>query len=102
MEAVDVANPSGGAVRVAATLSSQDQLLVTTWGSSSCPRLPESVKADGPSVVVTTRQFTFFGGNDCTADASPMTSSVPLPAGITGADTLRVVIDGTTVQAKRP
>lgn len=101
-DAVDFADPSGGAVRVAATLSAQGQLLVTTWGSSSCPLLPESVEADGPVVVVATRQFTVFGGNECTTDVSPMTSSVPLPAGITGADGLRVVIDGTSVQARKP
>lgn len=100
--AVDVADPSGGAVRVAAALNLKDQLLVTTWGSSSCPRLPESVEADGANVVVRTKAFNLFGGNDCTTDASPMTSSVSLPSGLTRVGPLRVVIDGTSVQAKKP
>lgn len=100
--AIDVADPSGGAARVAASLTSMDQLLVTTWGSSSCPRLPESVVAEGSSVVVGTKEFNLFGGSGCTADASPTTSSVPVPAGITVAGSLRVVVDGTTVQATKP
>ena len=100
--AVNVADPSGGAARIATSLTSKDQLLVTTWGSSSYPRLPESVEAEGASVVVTTKEFNLFGGSGCTAEASPTTSSVPLPAGITGTGGLRVVVDGTTVQATKP
>lgn len=97
--AVDVTAPSGGAVRVAAGLNNRGELLVTTWGSSTCPRLPESVEAQGSSVVVETKEFHLFEGDGCTSDASPTTGVVPVPSGITVGRTLQVVIDGTPVIA---
>lgn len=100
-DAVDVPHPSGGAVRVAAGLNDRGELLITTWGSSSCPRLPSSVEADGSSVVVETNEFNLFGGDGCTSDASPTTSSVSLPSGVSVGRSLRVVIDGTAVSAHR-
>jgi len=100
-DAVDVPSPSGGAVRVAAGLNGRGELLITTWGSSSCPRLPSSVETDGSSVVVETKQFNLFGGDGCTSDASPTTSSVSLPSGVSMNRSLQVVVDGTPVTARR-
>lgn len=100
-DAVDVADPAGGFVRVAAGLNDSGELLITTWGSSSCPRLPSSVEADASTVVVETRQFNFFSGNDCTTDASPTTSTVAVPPGVVVDRAIRVVIDGIAVTAHR-
>ena len=79
---------SGGA-----TWAQDHQICVTTYGSSSCPRLPTSVKAHGPHEV---RIKTAEPDGNCTSDLGPTTSTVKLPAEIDDTAALTVSIDGTS------
>ena len=82
------------AVRISA-----DQVAVTTWGGSSCPDLPTSVRGHGAHEVdiITATQVPGGAGGSCTADLSPTTSTVELPAGIDTAAALTVVLDGKSI-----
>ena len=78
-------------------------LLVVTWGSTTCPRMPATVTAvDLTTVEIVTG--TVRVGPDpeaqvsetlvCTRDLGPTTSTVRLPEGTAGAGPLTVVVDG--------
>ncbi|WP_448810563.1 hypothetical protein [Agromyces bauzanensis] len=52
-------------------------LAVTTWGSSSCHRVAESVEWDADQVRI---RFGQAGGPACTADLAPRTHEFEVPA----------------------
>lgn len=52
------------------------RVVVVTWGSSSCPRLPVRVGLDGSGRLQVT---TGSSGGDCTTDLTPTTTTVPAP-----------------------
>jgi hypothetical protein len=76
-----------------------DEIYVTTFGSSSCPRLPTSVKASRPHrvTVKTAQRYLHKSDTSCTADLGPTTSTIRLPGGIDATSTLIVTVDGTPV-----
>ena len=81
------------------------QIYVTTWASSSCPRLPTSVHAHGAQEVriKTAEHYSHKGDHACTSDLGPTTSTVKLPAEIADTAALTVSIDGmSTHLAPRP
>jgi len=57
--------------------SETDRLLVTTFGSSSCPLLPIALEADADTLVLTVSTGRVEA---CTADYGPTTSVVVVPA----------------------
>ncbi len=78
-------------------------LLVVTWGSSTCPRMPATVTAvDLTTVDIVTGAFRVgpdtgtpvIEASICTTDLGPTTSTVRLPDGAAGAGPLTVVVDG--------
>ena len=86
--------PSGiTKLSASATWAQDHQIYVTTYGSSSCPRLPTSVKAHGPHEV---RIKIAEPDGNCTSDLGPTTSTVKLPAEIDDTAALTVSIDGTS------
>jgi hypothetical protein len=68
-----------------------------TWGSSSCPHLPTSVRADRPGQLLISTAGDLYSGGMCTADLSVTTSIVRLPAGIDSSRRLAVQINKTRV-----
>lgn len=76
---VGVPTGSAGAFGVDALgVDAGGRIVVVTWGSSSCPRLPVRVGLDGTGrLQVTTAGAT----SDCTTDLAPTTSTVAAPAG---------------------
>jgi hypothetical protein len=83
----------------AAWASKPRQIYVTTWGSSSCPRLPTSIESDGPRRIhITTSDNVWSDDEGCTADLGPTTSTVTLPKDVADSAPLAVTIDGTTTQ----
>lgn len=74
------------------------QLYLVTWGSSSCPKLPTKVAADGAHhLVIRTKAYLAKGDNACTADLGPTTSTVTLPPESDDAAELRVDVDDTAL-----
>lgn len=74
-----------------------DAIYVVTWGSGSCPRIPRSVSADRPGLVVI-RTFELGGDGACTADLGPTTSVVRLPSLVDSSLAVAVRVDGTTTR----
>ena len=67
-------------------------LLVVTWGSSRCPRLPVSVELDEPhSVVVRTELY--LPGGPCARDFVPTTAVVAVPDGLDVTGPVTVLLD---------
>ncbi|WP_043673853.1 hypothetical protein [Clavibacter michiganensis] len=66
------------------------RFLVTTYGSSSCPEAPTSVRVEGGGLRVV-MQVT--GGPACTEDLGPTTYAVAVPEGRTAVERLDVVLD---------
>lgn len=79
-------------------------LLVITWGSTTCPRMPVSVTArDLATIEVVTGSVRIdpTGASAyvsetslCTVDLGPTVSTVRLPEGAAGSGALTVVVDG--------
>lgn len=69
---------------------------VVTWGSSTCPTLPDQVVWDEAAQVlrVTLTDATAYGDRACTTDVAPTTSVVALPEGSPDASGLTVEIAG--------
>lgn len=75
-------------------------LFVTTYGSSSCPSVVEAQISTGPQrLTLRTSNPDNPGGapQSCTADLSPTTSTVRVPADINPAEPLTVVVDSRTL-----
>ena len=81
-------------------------LLVVTWGSTTCPRMPVSVTAvDLTTIEIVTGTVRVDPDSNaeqvpettlCINDLGPTTSTVRLPDGAAGAGRLTVVVDGAT------
>ena len=89
-----------GVLKPFATWAESHEIYVTTWGSSSCPKLPTSVHAKGAHrVQISTAGISLHSGdNACTNDLAPTTSTVRLPAAISDTAALVVTIDGTPTE----
>jgi hypothetical protein len=76
----------------ASWVSGAARLLVTVWGSGSCPSVASSalVSPDGRTVRLSLRSYP--ADRPCTADFAPGTSVVTMPSGITPAKRTRVVL----------
>ena len=100
-----------GATTVAVTVAQPDEvrrgadgdLLVITWGSTTCPRMPATVTAVDLTTVDIVTGAVRVGPDPetqvsetyvCTTDLGPTTSTVRLPEGAAGAGPLTVVVDG--------
>ncbi|QGQ20715.1 hypothetical protein GC089_17890 [Cellulomonas sp. JZ18] len=72
------------------------RIRVVTWGSSTCPTLPDQVVWDEAAQVlrVTLTDATAYGDRACTADIAPTTSVVALPEGSPDATSLTVEVAG--------
>jgi hypothetical protein len=83
-----------------ATWAASHEMYVTTWGSSSCPRLPTSVHAKGAhgAQINTAEHYLHKGDNACTSDLAATTSTVRLPLEIDDTAALAVTIDGTLTE----
>jgi hypothetical protein len=66
------------------------RFLVTTYGSSSCPEAPTSVRVEGSGLRV---GMEVTGGPACTDDFGPTTYAVAVPEGRTAVERLDVVLD---------
>ena len=105
--------PSGETRPVAAVSPSDEvrrgadgDLLVVTWGSTTCPRMPVSVTAvDLTTIEIVTGTVRVDPDSNaeqvpettlCINDLGPTTSTVRLPDGAAGAGRLTVVVDGAT------
>jgi hypothetical protein len=73
-------------------------IYVMTWGSSSCPDLPTSVKATGPGRLVISSAGLYANHTVCTADLAVTTSVVRLPAALEHDRTLVVEMDGSSIR----
>jgi hypothetical protein len=74
------------------------QLLIVTYGSGSCPRLPNVVTGTGPhTVTITTVTYLSSTRPSCTADLGPTTSVVREPANLDETRPVTITIDGTRV-----
>lgn len=83
----------------AAAWGPDGQILVMTFGSSSCPRLPTVVElVDSHTLKISTAALLPPADPGvaaaCTADAAPTTSAVAIPAGLDVASAVTVVFDG--------
>jgi hypothetical protein len=77
--------------------SADELLLVTVWGSRSCPQVPETVSVtDAHHLAITTTHFADASG-DCTADLSPTTSTIAVPKGLDPQSPVTVTVDGSVV-----
>ena len=77
-------------------------LLVTTYGSSSCPNTIDRVVLAGDqrlefSTSDTTAALATTAPRTCTADLAPFTSSIVVPAGIVRTEPLTVVFQGNEI-----
>ena len=75
-----------------ATWGDVGTLLVMTWGSSRCPRLPVSVELDGPHTVVV-RSDLYRPGGPCTLDFVPTTAVLAVPDGLDESTVVTVRLD---------
>lgn len=66
------------------------RFLVTTYGSSSCPEAPTSVRIEGGGLRV---GMEVTGGSMCTEDLGPTTYAIAVPEGRTAVERLDVVLD---------
>lgn len=100
-----VAVPAAPTIQtVSAARASADEIYVVTWDSISCPRLPISVRADGPQRVAinTAKHQLFSGSTACTSDLAATTSTVKLPPTINFKTEVIVSIDGTAIRLPAP
>lgn len=60
-----------------------NQLILTTWGSESCPELPSAVTIQSPHrITIDLGSGPGAGNTGCTADRTPTDSIVGAPAGL--------------------
>jgi hypothetical protein len=71
-------------------------LLVVAGGGSNCPNVAVSARADSQQTVVV--EMTNLGGNSCTADSVPTTSSVAVPASIDRSRPVTVMLPYATIE----
>lgn len=92
--------PRGNGLKPFVAWDGPHRLFLMTYGSGSCPKVPASVTAEDRNVlVVKTEEHSFNAGDTaCTDDLSPTTSVVRLPAAITAAHSLRVLVDGSMLR----
>jgi hypothetical protein len=95
--------PSGisSASAPAATAAWRDRqtLLVITWWSSSCPKLPTKVTAQGSDrIKIKTREWLPPGDNGCSGDLGPTTSVVRVPKSVDVNSPVTVTVDGAAVR----
>jgi hypothetical protein len=83
---------SRGDPRAAVAWVAADQIAVTTFGSSSCPKRPVKIERENDHRVRVRVRRT-ERANGCNADLSPTTSNVRLPRGLATDAPLEVVID---------
>ena len=69
------------------------QLEVVTYGSSTCPILPETVTYSA-STGLSVKTVNSGGTRPCTMDLVPTTSTVKAPDGLADGTTAKVTIDG--------
>jgi hypothetical protein len=113
-DATAAVNPTGGNPADEVRRGEGGDLLIVTWGSTTCPRMPVNVTALDPVTleIVTGRVRVDPVSNDlavpetsvCVNDVGPTTSVVRLPEGAAGTGTLTVVVDGVrhTVAGDQP
>lgn len=81
-------------------LTADGTLEIGFFGSGSCPTYPVSVTAGSPSTVIVvsapaaTSDDAPAGALACTADLSPTTSTVEVPAGVDVRKPFHVIVDG--------
>ncbi len=66
------------------------QIIVVTWGSSTCPTVAKSATQTGAQAV--TVELMATGGPSCTADSGPSASTVGSPSGITSSQPVTVTV----------
>lgn len=71
-------------------------LLVVANGGSNCPNVAVAARSSTPQVVVV--EMTNLGGNSCTADSVPTTSSVQVPASIDQDRPVTVLLPFATIE----
>lgn len=81
-----------GDPRASAAWTTGDTIVVTTWGSGSCPKRPVKLERKSKSKV-TVRVRRTEQAEACTADLGPTSSSVRLPRGVATNAPLELVID---------
>jgi hypothetical protein len=81
-----------GDPRVSATWVERDVIVVTTWGSGSCPKRPVEIERKGDHKVKVRVRRT-ERAEACTADLGPTSNSVRLPKGVSKDGPLEVIID---------
>lgn len=98
--------PTGGADNIgdgtphALWVQDGARLAVVTYGSSSCPFVGESLRVVAPAGqgnIVRVTLSTIPPNQMCTADFGPHTTEFLTPANITTTESLRVDIDGVSV-----
>ena len=74
-------------------------LVIALEGSSSCPEIGTAARLTGhQQVAIDTRQLLPSTSEGlCTADLSPHLTTLPLPAGVDESQTLRIAIEGFTI-----
>lgn len=94
--------PATGTPKPFATWAGPHQIYVTMWGSSSCPRLPTSVHAEGAHTlrIKTAEHYLHKGDDACTSDLAATTSTVNLPSTVDETAALTVSIDGITTRVE--
>jgi hypothetical protein len=81
-----------GDPRASAAWIKSDTIVITTWGSGSCPKRPVKIERKGKSEVRVRVRRT-ERAEACTADLGPTSNSVRLPRGVATDAPLAVVID---------
>jgi len=84
---------SGGAAGFAAWTDVPNLFYLVTWGSSSCPDLPEPQARTSNSKITVRLRRGYW--NACTADLVPTTSIVAVPDGVDSSQPISVRIENT-------
>lgn len=75
----------------------QTSVVLTTWGSSSCPNIPVFSKVNSPDkAVLTMKKY----DEACTADLGPTVSEFKLPAGLDADKTIQLTLKSATNSTK--
>ncbi|MFF2267401.1 hypothetical protein ACFVTZ_04000 [Cellulosimicrobium cellulans] len=93
----DVKPPTEGATSALLDASTTPpRLIVTSWGSSGCVRVPQSVQWTDPSTVEVTTAAHKSG--HCAANYEPISQVVELPGGHAVSEVTAVEVDGKQVK----
>jgi hypothetical protein len=77
---------------------SGDQLILTTWGSGSCPELPTSMTLQNAHrLTIGLYSRPGSGNNGCTADLTPTDSVITAPAGLDDGTPAVAQVEGNEV-----